>query len=192
MNRRDALTRVAWLTGGVVIGANLFLEGCSGGTGKTTKNIESLFEPSTIDFLGDLADTILPPTKSPGAKEAGVGAFMPLMVRDCYTKEEQLVFMEGIGKLEEASKTRYQRNFQGLNPKERTELLLALDREMVNYKKNKKPGQPDHYFDLFKQLTLLGFFTSELGATKALRYVQIPGRYDGNFPYQKGDRAWAI
>ena len=52
-------------------------------------------------------------------------------------------------------------------------------------------GPVPHYFTLMKQLTLFSFFTSEVGATKALRYVSIPGRYDGDMPYQKGDRAWA-
>jgi hypothetical protein len=43
-----------------------------------------------------------------------------------------------------------------------------------------------------KELTLLGYFTSEVGATKALRYVPIPGRFDGCIPYKKGDKAWAL
>jgi hypothetical protein len=42
-----------------------------------------------------------------------------------------------------------------------------------------------------KQLTLFCFFTSKPGMTQALRHQQVPGRYDGAFPYKKGDRAWA-
>jgi len=45
---------------------------------------------------------------------------------------------------------------------------------------------------MLKQLTLTGFFTSEVGMKQALRYVKIPGRYDGNYPYKKGEKAWAI
>jgi hypothetical protein len=41
-----------------------------------------------------------------------------------------------------------------------------------------------------KELTLVGYFTSEIGCTKALRYVESPGSYDGNLPYKKGDRAF--
>ena len=44
---------------------------------------------------------------------------------------------------------------------------------------------------MMKELTLLGFFTSEIGATKALRYVAVPGKYVGCIPYNKGDKAWA-
>jgi hypothetical protein len=42
-----------------------------------------------------------------------------------------------------------------------------------------------------KQLTMLGYFTSEVGSTQALRYVPVPGKYEGCIPYKKGDRAWA-
>jgi len=189
MNRREALTRVAWIMGGAVIGANLFLEGC---TREATKNVESLFEPETIDFLGDIADAILPPTGSPGAKEAGVGAFIPVMVKDCYSKADQNVIMDGLDKLASVSLETFGRKFKALSLAERTELLAAIDSEAKDYQRNKSDEDPNHYFHLLKQLTLLGFFTSELGATKALRYVQIPGRYDGNYPYKKGDRAWAV
>jgi|SRR5690606_13494986 len=188
MNRREALARVAWIMGGTVIGANLFLEGC---TREAGKNVESLFEPATVDFLGDVADTILPPTSSPGAKEAGVGAFIPVMVKDCYTAADQKTFVEGLTTLENASKKQFNRKFQELDANERTELLAAIDKEAKEHQRNKTDEEPNHYFHLFKQLTLLGFFTSELGATKALRYVQIPGRYDGDYPYKKGDKAWA-
>ena len=183
------MTRVAWIMGGTVIGANLFLEGC---TRKATGSVESLFEPDTVDLLGNIADTILPPTGSPGAKEAGVGSFIPVMVRDCYTPEDQQVFLDGLRQLDKASNDQFGRKFQELTADERTELLIAADKEAKAYQAKKTENDPNHYFHLVKQLTLLGYFTSELGATKALRYVQVPGRYDGDFPYKKGDKAWAI
>jgi len=189
MNRREALERVAWIMGGTVIGGSLFLEGC---TRKAAKEVERLFEPTTVDFLGDIADTILPPTSSPGAKEAGVGEFIPVMVRDWYTESDQKVFLEGLDKLEKASNDQFGRKFQELSESERTELLVGIDQEAKAYQQTKTDTDANHYFQLFKQLTLLGFFTSELGATQALRYVQIPGSYDGDYPYKKGDKAWAI
>ncbi|MEI8059954.1 MAG: gluconate 2-dehydrogenase subunit 3 family protein, partial [Ferruginibacter sp.] len=51
---------------------------------------------------------------------------------------------------------------------------------------------PSHYYTMMKQLTLLGYFTSEIGSKQALRWVPIPGKYDGAYPYKKGDKAWAI
>ena len=70
-------------------------------------------------------------------------------------------------------------------------LLTTLDREAKEHEKNKKKEDPAHYFTLMKQLTLLGYFTSEIGATQALRYVAVPGKYEGCIPYKKGDKAWA-
>ncbi|GAB3666773.1 gluconate 2-dehydrogenase subunit 3 family protein [Echinicola sediminis] len=188
MNRRDALARVALIMGGTVVGANLFLSGCSR---EAAKNIESLFSPDVIDLLGDVADTILPPTSSPGAKEAGVGEFIPVMVRDCYSQIDQQSMVEGIGKLENSAKSKYNRIFQDLTKAERTELLTEIDKESMYHQKNKGEEEPVHYFYLIKQITLLGYFTSELGATKALRYVAIPGEYIGDYPYKEGDKAWA-
>jgi Gluconate 2-dehydrogenase subunit 3 len=50
---------------------------------------------------------------------------------------------------------------------------------------------PTKYFRMMKELALLGYFTSEIGATQALRYVESPGRYDPCVPYKPGDRDWA-
>jgi hypothetical protein len=50
---------------------------------------------------------------------------------------------------------------------------------------------PAHYFRMMKELALLGYFTSEIGMTQALRYVEAPGRYDPCVPYKPGEKAWA-
>jgi hypothetical protein len=76
-------------------------------------------------------------------------------------------------------------------PEQRHALLSGIDKELKAYNADKKKEDPTHYFGLMKQLTLLGYFTSEIGATQALRYVAVPGRYEGCIPYKKGDRAWA-
>jgi hypothetical protein len=70
-------------------------------------------------------------------------------------------------------------------------LLTAIDKEAKEYQAAKQKDDPSHYFTLMKQLTLLGYFTSEIGATQALRYEAVPGRYEGCVPYKKGDKAWA-
>jgi len=200
MNRRDALARVALLMGGAVIGADYFLTGCSpassdkeaGDTkGKAAANNFKPLTPEQTAYLTEVADTILPATKTPGAKAANVGSFMAVMVRDCYAPADQEIFMDGLGKLEAASQKQNSKGFLESTPAQRTALLTALDAEQKNYGKTKKPEQPNHYFRMMKELTLLGFFTSEVGATQVLRYLPVPGKYDGNVPYKKGDRAWA-
>ena len=76
-------------------------------------------------------------------------------------------------------------------PEQRHDLLVALDKEQKEFQSKKKPEESSHYFRMMKELTLWGFFTSEIGATQALRFVAVPGRYEGCIPYKKGDKAWA-
>jgi hypothetical protein len=74
---------------------------------------------------------------------------------------------------------------------QRKALLTEIDTEAKKYMAEKTDEDPKHYFRMMKELTLLGYFTSEIGATQALRYVAVPGKYEGCVPYKKGDRAWA-
>jgi hypothetical protein len=205
MNRRDAIGRVALIMGGAVIGAEFFISGCK----STSKKVNDLFTEDHVAFLNEVGDTILPTTSSPGAKAADVGHFMAVMVQDCYAPADQKVFVAGIKKLDDASQKQFSNKFMDLTPKQRTDLLVALDKEQkdftaqrnkqleddrlkhANDPKHKGPEIPNHYFRMMKELTLLGYFTSEIGATKALRYIAVPGHYDGCVPYKKGDKAWA-
>ena len=190
MNRRDALSRVALILGGTVIGANIFLEGCKPADKKVMTGLD--FQPEDIAYLDEIADTILPTTAaSPGAKAAAVGTFMTVMVKDCYDEKEQKIFIEGMNKLQDACKKKNEKYFMECTPQQRHDLLVELDNEQKEFNKNKKKEDPQHYFRMMKELTLLGYFTSEIGATKALRYIESPGKYEGCIPYKKGDKAWA-
>ena len=191
MNRRDALSRVALLLGGTIIGGEVFLSGCTNADKKLGQSLD--FTPDDIAYLDEVAETIIPRTDTPGAKDAKVGQFMTVMVKDCYDEKNQKIFLEGMTKLNEASKKKFNGNgFMKLTPEQRKELLTELDKEQKDHTKNKKKDDEPHYFTQMKQLTLLGFFTSEPGATKALRYVAVPGRFDACVPYKKGDKAWAL
>lgn len=208
MNRREAIQRVAMLIGGSVIGANLFLEGC---TRPASKDVTVLFEKDKMNFLGDLAEAILPETSTPGAKEAGVGEFIPVMIRDCYDPHDQKAFLEGLDGVDDKAKKEFGKKFQDLSKEDQLQFVNMLDKEAKEFqkgrgekqkklneeaKKNGKEGEeveqvPNHFFHMLKQITLTGYFTSEVGMTKALRYVKIPGKYDGNYPYKKGEHALA-
>jgi hypothetical protein len=188
MNRREAIAQVSWLLGGTIIGGGIFLEsGCKGGP----EEARAFFDAGTISLLNEMGETILPQTSTPGAKEAKVGEFMAVMVRDCYTKSDQGIFREGITKLEKRCKEETGKAFMECTPDERTKFFVKMDTLQKAYMERKTPEQPSHYFRMLKELTLLGFFTSEVGATRALRYIETPGRFDGNVPYKKGDRMWA-
>ncbi len=198
MNRRDALARVALLMGGTVIGADFFLSGCSSPAKKEEAKTEApakkekpFLNASQINLLDEVGETILPTTKTPGAKAAQVGSFMAVMVRDCYEPADQKIFLDGLRKLDQESQQQHGKAFLACNAAQRTALLTRLDAEQKAFTANQRPDDPSHYFRMMKQLTLLGYFTSEIGATQALRYSPVPGRYDGDVPYKKGDRAWA-
>lgn len=181
---------VAMLTGGAVIGGQVFLAtGCN--SSDTAAVGSATFTPEDIAFLDEVGETILPKTNTPGAKDAEVGKFMTVMVNDCYTEADQKVFHEGIKKLNDACTKAHGHDFMKATPEQRKELLTALDKEAKEYQKSKKSEDPSHYFTMMKQLTLTGFFTSKPGATQALRYVAVPGKYEGCIPYNKGDKAWA-
>jgi hypothetical protein len=191
MNRREAISRVGLLVGGTVIGANAFLTGCSPKRAETAVGVLD-FSPETISLLDEVGETILPKTAtSEGAKASEIGKFMKAIVSDCYDENEQKIFMEGIPKLQAAAEKKFGDDFVSLSAENRTALLVDLDKEMKDYQASKKPEDPAHYFTMIKQLTLWGYFTSEIGSKQALRYLPVPGKYDGCFPYKKGDKAWA-
>jgi len=188
MNRRDALSRVALIMGGTVVGAEFFLTGCKSG-GPVAEGLP--FTAQDLSFLDEVAETIIPATTTPGAKAAKVGEFMQVMVTDCYEEKNQKIFIEGMKKLNEACNKQHGKDFLSANADQRKALLTAIDKEAKDYQSSKQKDDPPHYFTLMKQLTLLGYFTSEIGATQALRYEAVPGRYEGCIPYKKGDKAWA-
>ncbi|NSL87490.1 gluconate 2-dehydrogenase subunit 3 family protein [Chitinophaga solisilvae] len=191
MHRRDAIRNVAILLGTAISASTLSaLESC---TGSAPKNYE-LNKPATKALLAEIAETIIPTTSTPGAKAAKVDEFIVTMMNDCYKKEDQQNFLEGLKKIDAASEKKFKKDFMQLTPEQRTELLTEIDKERVEYnqRKDKKEGDPTHYFQYLKELTLLGYFTSKEGATQALRYVPVPGKYEGCIPYKKGDKAWAI
>lgn len=191
MNRREAVARVALILGGTVVGAGVFLEGCKPGADKKADANDGLFSADDITYLDEIAETIIPTTNTPGAKAAKVGAFMTVMVNDCYDEKDQKVFKEGMKLLNDASQKKFSKSFVEADANQRKELLTEIDKEAKDYTKNKKDNDPKHYFRMMKELTLLGYFTSEIGATQALRYAPVPGKYEGCVPYKKGDRAWA-
>lgn len=211
MDRRELLKQIALLTGGAVIGGELFLSGC-----KTGAKADAGFTASNISLLDEVAETIIPATTTPGAKAAQVGEFMKVMVTDCYTEIQQETFIKGIGELQDACKKMHNKSFMECTAEQRHDLLVSIEKEAKAYNQKRdeedKPKRevhqktnstlnwkdqtefvpaPRHYYTMMKQLTLIGFFTSKTGMTETLRHMAIPGKYDGAFPYAKGDKAWA-
>lgn len=184
MNRREAVSTFALLVGGAMLSGE-FLASCK----RAARSVN--FTPVDIAYMDEIAETILPATKTPGAKAAKVGEYMSVMVRDCYDEKDQKRFLDALDKIDDASEKKYKKSFMEINPQERHDLLVAIDKEAREYTKAKKKEDPPHYFPMIKRLTLDGYFTSEVGAKQALNYVAVPGKYQGCIDYRKGDKAWA-
>lgn len=190
MNRREALSAVSFLLGGTIIGAEAFLSGCSR---PVSAHLEGLLTADDISLLDEVGETILPETPdSPGARAAQIGKFMNTMVTDCYPPADQKIFKDGLALMQESCKKNTGKKFDDLETQERHDFVMSLENEASSYKDTRKPEDPEtHYYTMIKQLTVLGYFTSEIGATQALRYVAVPGRWDPCVTLQPGDKAWA-
>ena len=183
MDRREALKITAAFLGTSIVGAQAFLSGCS-----TPQSVGGVLTEADLPLLNALSDVILPKTtQSPGASEAQVGKFILPIVRDCYDSEEALIFESGLRTIDQKANESYGKNFLQLETDQRTSLLIALDEEAMESEEQEEP----HFYSMLLQLTLWGYFISEPGATQALRYNPIPGRYEGCIPYEKGQAAWA-
>jgi len=186
IDRREAIRRVTVLLGGVALaGGGGLLTACERAQNRAAgTRAAGTFTQQDIAFLDEVAETILPETKTPGAKAAHVGAFMALMVTDTYNEDNQKIFRDGMRQMDAAA-------FMAATPAQRLTKLEQLDREQKAYMDGKADDAPAHYFRLMKELTLLGYFTSEIGYTQAMRYRETPGRFAPCVPYTPGETNWA-
>ncbi len=194
ITRREAILRVSAMLGGVaLVGQGAMLAGCAGqpAAAGRASSLNSLFRQGDIELLDEIADTILPETNTPGAKAAGVGPFVALMVADTYNENDQQIFFDGLQTLQTNSLRMHGAHFLVLSKAQRLRLLEYLDEEQYLYMQTRADGAPAHYFRMLKELTLLGYFTSEIGYKQALRYVETPGRFEPCVPYTPGEKSWA-
>lgn len=197
MNRRQVLQRVAYLMGGVVSAPAVLgvLNGCS------PKPQEASWQPVFLTkeqaaVVADIAEIIIPRTDTPGAKDVGVASFIDTMLKDVYTQADRDRFVTGLQAFEDAARKEYGKGFVELNNGQQTELVQKFNNEAVATELAYDPRPKDlqrPFFLMTKELTLLGFFCSEPGATQVLQHVAIPGKYEACVPLaQAGNgKAWA-
>jgi hypothetical protein len=180
LSRREAILRMALLMGASF--ATPRLRAADFGASPTPPTDYTAADLALLDEIGD---TILPPTDVPGAKAVGIGAFMAMMVTDCYAAADQRAFRAGMEAITRDYRTRFGEDFVGGAPASRTRFLNELNAAL----RQPKDGEAPAYFRIMRELTILGYFTSELVSTKVLPWIEVPGRYDGDVPYRKGARA---
>jgi hypothetical protein len=161
------------------------------------------------EIVAQFAEIIIPATDTPGAKEAGVGPFIETMLKDCYSEAQGAHFMKGLEAVVAKSKE-LGGSFTELDAAKQVEVVKAMEADAKTEEENKKkevqidsetgkekqgsaaeePVTP--FFTLMKELTLFGYFSSEIGATQELDYVPVPGKYEGCIPLKEGQKAYAL
>lgn len=181
MNRRELLRNAGRAAAAAALWAAV------GPRGWAALPAASGWSPDDEALLDAIGDTILPATPgSPGAAAVAIGRFMVVMVTDCHPPAAAAALRRGLEEITAEARRRHGRGFRELATADREALLLAYESGAFGA----KGGSPAP-FRLLKELTLLGYFTSEAGATQALRYLPVPGAYRGSVPLAPGDRSWA-
>jgi hypothetical protein len=129
-----------------------------------------------------VAERIIPTTDTPGATDANVNLFIDHMLAAWYDPRDRDRVLDGIRDLDARSRTRCGQDFAGCSEADQVALLNALDEET---------SADDHWFSLFKYLTVWGYCTSEVAMRETLRAYPAPFRYDGCAPYQPRTRSGA-
>jgi hypothetical protein len=176
MNRREAVKTTGVLLGGILI-TSTGLTACKGETRNIGTGVLSAEDQALVE---EIADTLLPSTpNSPGAKAAGVGPVINLLLTDCREPAEQKRVVDGLKQF----RSTVGDHFASMTQADRENWLRRIDAEART--------NPDHYLNVVRDLSLQAYFSSEIGATKALRYIMTPGKWVGCVPLEAGQRAWA-
>ena len=177
MTRREAVKTTGVLLSGILI-TSTGLTACGGDARKVGVGVLSAEDQALVE---EIADTLLPATaSSPGAKAAGVGPVINLLLTDCREPAQQQRVVDGLKQFRNTVGD----HFASMSQSDRENWLRRIDAEA-------KARNGEHYFALLRELSLQAYFSSEIGTTKALRYIMTPGKWLGCIPLQPGQPAWA-
>jgi gluconate 2-dehydrogenase gamma chain len=133
--------------------------------------------------LQAVTERILPRTDTPGANDVGVPAFLDLLIADYLSPAERTVILNGLKRLDDDAQRAHRKPFRQLAATEQDQLLQATARAAA--------GTEGSFFHLVKDLTILGYFTSEEVGKNVTRWDPVPGRFDACIPVSEvGNRAW--
>lgn len=189
MNRREAIQRTATLLGFAVSmpAMTAILNGCKS---SPELNFTPVFlTPDQAQTIRAVADVIIPKTDTPGAIDVGVPGFIDQMLKEVYSKEDQDRFIAGLTTFEEGA-LKAGDAFVDMDLEAQLAYLKSVhDPAVEAQKKGELKERP--FILMVKELTLLGFFTSEPGATQVLQYNPVPGAYQGCVPLAEVGKTWA-
>ncbi len=150
--------------------------------------------PRQGELVAALTEHIIPATDTPGARAARVDAFIDGLLADVFRAEEREHFLAGLADVDARAQAAHGMTFMKATPAQQTALMTAMQSEASAARQQGRPAsrsQPRPFFPWLKELTLVGYYTSEIGASQELRYVHIAGRYDGDVPYRRIGRAYS-
>jgi hypothetical protein len=197
VNRREILKIAAVMLGAGLSGS--LSQNVLAGLVPTSKPLGKPFTAKTRKHVAILAEMIIPKTDTPGAIEAGAPAFIEMMVSDWFNDGEQKIFFAGLASLDDYCKTNFSKEFVACDEAQRTLALKDSEKSALTYKGNapavdisQKYVDPDTpFFSKLKELTVLGYFTSEIGSKQVLSYNPMPMTYDGDYDFSETGRQWS-
>ncbi len=199
MNRREAIQRASMVLGYAITGSSLaaVMNGCKASPELTYQ--PTFFNEEQARAIETLVDIIIPKTDTPGAKEAGVPGFIDALVKEVYSKEQQEKFLNELADFTEDARKQYGNSFIDCRAEEQSDHFKKHHDKAIAESAgggatgwwNAGSGAEQPFLLKIKELTLLGFFTSEPGATQVLQYNQVPGPFKGCVPLEEVGKAWA-
>jgi len=129
-----------------------------------------------------IAEMIIPATDTAGAKAARVNEFIDLILSDWSSEADSRRFLQGVAETGARSRKMFGKDFVNCNAQQQTELLTALDEEVTRLREanvqerehaspalqeSKNPLEKNFFYQM-KRLTLIGYYTSEVGWTQEL------------------------
>ncbi len=190
MDRREALKRTAVIMGGALSASSVMgvLKGCT--SDPELNWAPTFFNEQQAMLVMEVSEGIIPKTATLGAKGVGVPKFIEAMVSKIYRKEERSRFIDGLQAFEDECLQEMGNSFIDLDDEKRLQFLQAKNQELKDYARKRSSERP--FFWKMKELTLLGYFTSEVGATQVLQYKAIPVEYHGCITLREaGGKTWA-
>jgi len=188
MNRRTAIKGILAVAGlgyASVIGVKYFIGYSNQDRGK--------LEAQSL-LIAELANVIIPPTTTPGAKEALVHKYIISYMEDCSSMKEYNNFINGLNDLQENCVSNYNTNFENCTTVQKNKIIEGLDNNSDSnglFLKISNKLQGRSFYDILKSLTIEGYCTSDMGAIQHLAYALIPGKYNAITQMSKNQKSWA-
>ena len=183
MLRRDALKKISLLLGGLSIAPELLAKALANSSATLAQ-----FPADRLAFLAEMADTILPDTDTPGAKAAKVHEFIAVVVQDCMPQEDAAQFWTELDATNDLCKATHGTGFVECTPAQRVAFFTQLQFDAKKAQAADPSSRP--FFYHLKNLTIGGYFSSEIGATQALAYDPIPGGWIPDMIIDEKTKAW--